>query len=159
MHTQQSLEKLDQLLSSGIPDDLARQIRACFEEQNQELKVKVAELEDFAQKCVKVYCWGFGLDGGDVQEWAEQHNIIERVDFNPEIHNDNGIGLDAGDDFYVFTKHPKQSLAERDVKVIRDFVAEYEKHQFTGRLHGVATIKGIGEFRDDYISQLEQGGN
>ena len=36
--------------------------------------------KEFARRVVRAYCWGVGIDGGDVQEWADELGIIKAVE-------------------------------------------------------------------------------
>jgi hypothetical protein len=58
---------------------------------------------------------GSGLDGGEAQDLAESLGLIERVDFNPDVHEDHyGIGLRAGDDWYQFAPDVRAAVNHAD---------------------------------------------
>lgn len=171
------MDKLEKLLSCGIPNDLAGKIRNYFvrfehqtiektkntlsdaEQQNQELKARVAELEQFAHKIVKTYSWDLAIDGGDVQDWALSAGIIEKVAFDSNVHHDDGgIGLEDGDDYFIFTIDHKQSLA----KIKAECVLEYADH-LSNQVTGQSCVENEQFFIDcaeqayERAYQLEQG--
>lgn len=65
----------------------------------------MTDLEAFAKEIIRI-SWE-GCDGGDViQEIAEKHGLIERVGFNPKIHEDpTGGDMEPGDTWFVFNAH------------------------------------------------------
>lgn len=51
-------------------------------------------------------------DGGDIQDLAEKFGLIERVDFNPDVHDDYyGVGLEPGDDWFQIAPDVRSVLS------------------------------------------------
>ncbi|TPW26840.1 hypothetical protein [Pararhizobium mangrovi] len=66
-----------------------------------EARVKV--LVEFARWAIQNSAFeGVGLDGGDVQDKAEEMGLIERTVYDPEIHGDSDCA-EPGMDWFVFT--------------------------------------------------------
>lgn len=59
-------------------------------------------LRQFAREMIRASGDGYDVDGGDIQDLAEGLGLIKRVSFNPRRHNDGGLGLERGDDFFEF---------------------------------------------------------
>lgn len=58
-------------------------------------------LLNFVEWALETGPWsGCGLDGADIQEKALELGIIHEVPFDPERHDDAGVGMTKGDPFY-----------------------------------------------------------
>lgn len=52
-------------------------------------------------------------EGADIQDIAEKLGLIQRVDFDPNIHSDHyGIGLEPGDDWFQLAPDIRAALAK-----------------------------------------------
>ena len=62
----------------------------------------VAPLAEFARWAIEKGCFdGCDLDGGSIQDKAENLGIIVRTQYDPEKHGDSGEA-EPGDDWFVF---------------------------------------------------------
>lgn len=56
-------------------------------------------------------------DGGEIQNIAEKLRLIERVGFNPDVHEDHyGIGLGAGDDWFQLAPDARAAISKAEGK-------------------------------------------
>ena len=64
------------------------------------------------EKCIEFVKWavqegpwaGGNLDGGAIQDKAEELGLLVRMPFDPEKHGEgNEYGTEAGDDWFVFS--------------------------------------------------------
>lgn len=46
----------------------------------------------------------FSIDGEDIWSLAQKHGVIEKVPFNPEVHDDPAEDAEAGDDWWVIAQ-------------------------------------------------------
>jgi hypothetical protein len=64
-------------------------------------------LKEFARKVISGYCWGFPLDGLDIQELAGSLELIEPHTAT-EADVDDESDYEVGDSIYKFTKELEQ---------------------------------------------------
>lgn len=54
---------------------------------------------------------GCDLDGGTIQDFGVRCGLLVNVEFDPEKHDDGGIGLEPGDDFFEYAPDFRTALA------------------------------------------------
>jgi hypothetical protein len=68
-----------------------------------DMKKENKKLKEFVREIIRQECWGGGgVDGGDIQDIAEKHGLIEKKiatddDWNPDC------DFDTGDSIFVFS--------------------------------------------------------
>lgn len=65
---------------------------------------------EFAKECLQVAFEGCGLDGGDIQDLAVKHGLIEQVAFDPSKHYDPEGVTEDGDQWFAYTDGFKAAL-------------------------------------------------
>ncbi len=75
-------------------------------DKQRDLESESAKLKKFARTFIKTECWGYDpdIDGGEVQEWAEQCGLIES---HPATEQDaidfSEYDIEVGDEVFKFT--------------------------------------------------------
>jgi len=63
---------------------------------------ELERLRAFAKAIIQVAWDGMSLDGSEIQDMAEAHGLVERVDFDPKIHKGPGTEyMEPGFDWFV----------------------------------------------------------
>ena len=62
-------------------------------------------LAEFARWAIENGSWdgSLGLDGGDIQEKAVSCGILIMTKYDPEIHGNNDVECEPGDNWYVYS--------------------------------------------------------
>jgi len=62
-------------------------------------------LAEFARWAIENGSWdgSLGLDGGDIQEKAVSCGILIKTKYDPEIHGNNDVDCEPGDNWYVYS--------------------------------------------------------
>lgn len=65
----------------------------------------MTDYKGFAVWCLLEGPWsGCDLDGVSVQEEALRLGIIKKVVYDPDVHGDNNLDVQPGDDWYVLVE-------------------------------------------------------
>lgn len=71
----------------------------------------------FVRWAMREGAWdGSGLDGGEIQDKAEELGLIVRVPYDPEKHGESEFDVEAGDDWFVFAGPLAAPQAEDEKK-------------------------------------------
>ncbi len=63
---------------------------------------EIERLRDFVAWALREGAWSGGdLNGGDIQDIAEQNGLIRKVPYDPDAHGPNDVDAEPGDDWYV----------------------------------------------------------
>lgn len=60
------------------------------------------KLVDFAKAVIRL-AWQGDVGGDEIQELAEKNGLIGEVPFDPKLHKDPDLCMEAGQPWYVFT--------------------------------------------------------